>query len=144
MTKKILIGLFIPAMLLATVAFAQTGTPPAPKKNASFDIACVQGAIDKRDTAIIAAWDAYTASAKAAVEARKTALKSAWTITNAAERKTSIKKAWTDYKNAIGNARKTFNQTRKMSWQQFRTDRKACKGVNPSDDTTSESVDVQL
>ena len=143
MTKKILLGIFIPTMLLAAVvAYAQTNTGTT--KKSSFDAVCVQGALDKRDTSIIASWDAYATSAKTAITTRTTALKSAWGITDATQRKTAIKKTWSDYKTAISTARKTFNQSRKTDWQKFRTDRKTCKGVNPADDATSESVDAQL
>jgi len=112
------------------------------KNNATVDLTCMQNAVEKRDSAIITAWDKYSASVKSALETRKSALKSAWTITEKTERISAIKTAWNNYKSAIKTTRQTWMKERKATWQAWKTDAKTCKGN--AEDKTTESVDNTL
>jgi len=79
--------------------------------------------MDKRDTAIGAALDAYAFAGKAALETRKISLKAALSNVDTKMRRDGIKKAWRVYSSAIKNARKAFGKERKALWNQFRKDR---------------------
>ena len=144
---------------IATTVFAQTGLPtgsttpptggtppqkpPAPKKPI-LDVACMQAAIDKRDVAIIASLDKFVTAAKTKIEARRTASKAAWTITDKAARRTAIKKAEQDYKTATLATRKTIETEKKAAWNQFKTDSKKCKGVDQTENAATVSTDSGL
>jgi len=132
--KKI-IFLIILALFVALPVYALTPKPP-------IDYNCMQNAVEKRDGAIITAWDKYTASVKSALEARKSALKSAWTITEKTERISAIRTAWANYKSSIKTTRQTWAKERKATWQTWKTDAKTCKGN--AEDKTTESVDNTL
>lgn len=114
---------------------------PSPEK-----LACVSTAVEKRDNAIIAAWDTFSAGAKTALQTRRDALKAAWLLTDKKERKAAIKKAWTDFRSSAKTARVAFNKARRDAWKQYKTDLKACRaqGAPISDDYGSEGLEVNL
>ena len=87
----------------------------------------MQTAVEKRDNAVIAAWDALFASIKTALQTRRDALETAWGITNRKERTKAVKDTWTAFRKANKEAQKIFRKARKDTWKQFKTDRKACK-----------------
>jgi hypothetical protein len=136
--KKIISSILIVLIFgIGLIAFAETTNA---KK--TVDLTCMQSAVEKRDGAIITAWDKYTASVKSALETRKSALKSAWTITEKTERISAIKTAWNNYKSSIKTTRQTWMKERKATWQTWKTDAKACAGN--AEDKTTESVDNTL
>ena len=104
----------------------------------SLDLPCVKAAVEKRESAIQAAFDSFSSAIKSALETRKAELSAAWSIADSGERKTAIKNAWNKFKEAKKSATKTFNQARHSAWKQFTIDRKACKaqptGENPGED----------
>ncbi|MDO8601298.1 MAG: hypothetical protein Q7R46_01300 [bacterium] len=115
-----------------------TSTKNTPKIT---DIACVQTAVDKRETAIASAWNSLNSSINSALSARKDALKTAWTIPDANQRKTAIKTAWKNFKSADKAARTAFKRAQKAAWTQFKTDAKACRVSNVYDEQGS---DIQI
>ncbi|MEK7493863.1 MAG: hypothetical protein AAB630_01765 [Patescibacteria group bacterium] len=156
MTQKFIgISLFIALLTLA--AFPVLATNGATSTNAtstkervkpavlsSLDVACIKSAVEKRDTAIIAAFDTLHDSAKTALTARKTALLAAWDITDRTARRAALKAAWKTYGDAIKSARATFRDARLAAWKQFRTDSKACGKSATSDDKTESGIDAKL
>lgn len=110
----------------------------------SFDPSCIKGAVEKRDNAIIAALDVYSASTKTALEARRDALKAAWDITVAKDRRLAIKNVWNNYSKAQREARKKLRSAQKSAWKQFNTDSKSCGKEATTDDRTGEGIDAQL
>lgn len=148
MVKKILFPASAFVILFAAFfAFAQDSLPTTPpyQINAAFDPTCIQNAIEKRDAAIILAFDKFASSIKAALEARKTALKDAFAKTDKKERRAAIKKVWNDWKIALKNNRANLTKEKKAAWQQFKTDQKSCKGIDAlAEDGTKEGVDAQL
>jgi hypothetical protein len=86
----------------------------------------VQNAIEKRDTAVIAAHDAFNTSIKNALTVRKDALKSAWALPTVKERKTAQATAWKNFKTATQTAHDTFRNSRKAAWTTFEADTKSC------------------
>lgn len=162
MYKKIFMAASVAALVfsIAVTAFAQTplptdsatpptgGTPPqkppAPKKTV-LDVACMQAAIDKRETALITALDKFIAASKAKIEARRVALKAAWALTDKAARRAAIKKAELDYKAAtVSGTRRALETDKKTAWNQFKTDSKKCRGIDQTENTGTVSADSGL
>lgn len=107
---------------------------------------CMTTAVDTRDTAIIAAWDAYTPAVRAILVARKNALKAAWLLTGRKARRVAIHVAWSDYKNALHSARRIFRTGKSDAWTKFRTDRLACQEQNgqSQSDSNGSGIDENL
>lgn len=124
---------------------ASPSPSPSPLiKAKNLDSACMQAAVDKRETAIIAGVDAYSATVRLALSARKDALKVAWGIADAKERRMVLKKVWKDFKVTSEKARKDFKLAKRAAWDQFNRDRKACGSSGASDDPTNVSADNNL
>lgn len=90
------------------------------------DAVCMQTAVGKRDTAIIAGVDAYASGAKAAISSRLDALKAAWGNPDIKARRVAVQGAWRVYDSAAKNARMAFKKARNDAWDQFRNDRSSC------------------
>ncbi|MEK7086856.1 MAG: hypothetical protein AAB935_01205 [Patescibacteria group bacterium] len=131
----LIFSLFLAAFVLPV--FAQ-GTAETQKR---VDLVCMQKAVERRDTAIIAAFDVFSFAIKSALQTRLEELKTAWSIENPTERKKAIKSAWEKYRTVVKSARQTFQGTRKTAWKQFNVDRKAC-GAAKSDDASSPTADA--
>lgn len=91
------------------------------------DIVCMKTAVEKREVALLTAFDAYSAKLKTARETRKTDLLAAWSIQDAKERHTAIKAAWEKYRQAVKAATKEWNQSRRGTWTQFAQEARNCK-----------------
>ncbi len=145
-----LVALVVGIVVFGGVSFVfadeQTTTTPPKKTTTAFDPACIQSAIETRDTAIIAAFDKFHAAAKSALETRKTALKEAWAKPTWQERKTAVKAAWAAYSKALKEARTTFKQEKKDAWKQFHSNRVNCKNkeVNKVEGGVKEGADGNL
>lgn len=117
--------------------------PKAPKTVTAEVAACMQAAVETRDTALVAAVDKYATSVKLALTTRKDALKASWALPSVKEIRTAAKTAWSAYKKALSAARKAIRTDKKDSWNKFKTDRKACKAPNEVDNS-SQGSDSQL
>lgn len=91
------------------------------------DIACMKTAVEKRENALLAAYDTLTQKVRAARETRKADLLAAWSIQDPAQRHSAIKAAWDKYRESVKSARTEWNQSRKTIWIQFAQDAKNCK-----------------
>lgn len=154
MTKK-LVPFIVAASLFVSAALpllAQSPSPiasptpavsprPIPK---TVDFACLQNAAERRDNSIIAAFDAYHAGVKTALEARRDGLKAALAITDKAQRQGAVRNAWNTYKSIQKKTKDTLKNARNAAWQKFNTDRKACGPGAASEDKTPSGVDAQL
>ncbi|NCO23351.1 hypothetical protein COW09_01635 [bacterium (Candidatus Moisslbacteria) CG12_big_fil_rev_8_21_14_0_65_36_11] len=107
------------------------------------DPVCMQNAVEKRDSAIITASDAYYTTVKASLENRKSALKTAWSITDRKERRSALKTAWTNFTKTKKTATITWRKAKSSAWKQFKLDLRACGSTAASDDYTSEGADAQ-
>ena len=140
MIKKLITASTIISFLLSSGAVALADTSTAANTNVStavstsstqpvgkpLDIACMQNAVEKRDNAVISALDGYHATVRAALVARRDALKAAWAVTDPDARAKAINSAWDAFRGTWRNAAHTLNAARKSAWDQFNTDRKAC------------------
>ncbi len=91
------------------------------------DIACMKTAVEKRENALLSAYDTYSGKLRTARETRKTDLLAAWSIQDPKERHAAIKAAWEKYRQSVKTARTEWNQSRKTIWTQFAQDAKNCK-----------------
>lgn len=124
-----------------------TPTPaPTPKPSETTGLVCVQTALEKRENVIISAFDVFSASSKTALQARRDALKTAWSLTEKKARRAAIKKAWNDFTAVEKAARKTLNKARLTAWNQYRKDLKSCRSQEApvSDDYGSEGHESSL
>jgi len=106
------------------------------------DSACMQNAVEKRDSAVISAVDAYAAAVKAALQTRKDSLKAAWAITDKTQRNAALKAAWAAFNGTWKNARQALNGQKKAAWSAFKADAKTCK--QPGADASGEKGDGNL
>lgn len=100
------------------------------------DTACIQSALDKRESAIILAFDKKAMTIKTALDQRKTDLKAAWALSTLKERIKARLEAWKKFKKADISARTAYRQEIKKIWAQYKTDKKACK-ITESDNESS-------
>lgn len=113
------------------------------REGKNVDTVCAQTAVEARDTAIIAAFDTYSTSMKTALEARKVAVKDAWSKTTPSERVAARKTANQTYNTASKNASKALNTSRKSIWAKHKTDMKAC-GASAGIDQIGQSMEGGL
>ena len=117
-----------------------TTTPPV----RDVDLVCMQKAVEKRETAIIAAFDKFAVAKKQTLEKRKIALLDAWKIVNRQERRTALRTAWQNYRKESQTAREAFHKTRREAWAQFKNERKACGKNAHADEPANEGDDAQI
>lgn len=109
---------------------------------------CVKDAVVIRENSITSTFTTYSSSMTTAYQNRLSALQSAWSNANPAERKTAVKKAWDDFKTTSKSTIKTMRDGNKTAWETFETARKSCKGGNvttgSSEDNEGKGVDVSV
>ena len=125
-----LLATMVPSLALAKHDPKNEPNPPA----TPLILACMQTAVDARETAIDTAVSAYTTAINAALAARKTALHNAWGLSDTAARREAIKAAWKAYREARKTAGKALNMARNDAWKKFKTDAKACGGSGKDED----------
>jgi hypothetical protein len=130
------------SVLLVSGAIAATGNTT--KTKPVVDTACMATAIDARDTAIVTALGAYTTALTTDFQTRSTALKAAWTLTDAKARNAALKAAWKAFNTSSKADRKTYNTARKAAWTSFSAGAKTCKGSSSSDDTSGAKAEASL
>lgn len=124
-----------------TITPSPSATPSptaAPSGTPSADLICMQTAVEKRDNAIIAAWDNLSSSMKTALQTRRDALKSAWGISIKKDRNKAIRSAWTNFKLARRIARRNFLAARRTAWDQFGIGIKNCHVTSNPESRDSE------
>lgn len=135
--KKFILSLFLFSLFIVPVASAEDGrSGNVAKKNV--DVACVASAVGVREDAIMSAWDKFDDAVTAVLTARKSALVSAWALTDVKERRKAIKDAWATAKKSRREAAKTYASERKSAWVAFKNTVKACGGATASE-ASSES-----
>jgi peptidoglycan hydrolase-like protein with peptidoglycan-binding domain len=134
-TKEAIIN-FQRAQGLPTTGFFGPATRAALKKvlqesraviDKNVDIACMKTAVEKRENALLSAYDTYSQKLRTARETRETDLLVAWSIQDPKERHTAIKVAWEKYRQSVKTATTEWNQSRRTTWIQFAQDAKNCK-----------------
>lgn len=107
-----LIGLSI-----AAPAFAAT----------TYNVQCVQTAIEKRESSYVVALDGYYATTRSAMITRKDALKNAMALSDSLQRKTAIKTATKNFSTTLKNARKIHRDLEKQANKLYKAESKVCE-----------------
>jgi hypothetical protein len=124
-----LIGIFSISLLISPL------TARAARVSGTVNLTCMQTAVDTREDAIAGAFDTFNDDITAALAARKSALHSAWGLTDVTARKAAIKAAWTTWKSAHKSALKDLKDDRKAAWDTFKTTAKTtCSETLPADE----------
>lgn len=108
--------------------------------------ACSQEAIEARDTMIASSRIAYNTAMANALTERKNREKAAVAILDEDDKKEAIKASVDTYKHQAKAAQTTLTQARKVAWQTFDNDIKACRDLeqNPEESAaTSKTNDEQ-
>ena len=116
-----------------------TSATSTPKQGRHIDRACMQTAIDVRETALIAGRAAYTVGITSAYSVRRAALHNAWDIADRKPRKEAIRTAWKSFEKSMHNIRIDWKKARHDAWKQFKKDRKSC--AHSGDEAGSEEDD---
>lgn len=138
---SLLLGMALPLLAQSPSPTSNVSPRPTPK---TVDFACLANAAERRDNSIIAAFDGYHASVKTALEARRDGLKTAFGITDKAQRQAAVRNAWNTYKSTQKKAKDTLKNARNAAWSKFNADRKACGPGATGEDKTPSGVDAQL
>ncbi|MEI7498116.1 MAG: hypothetical protein WCK11_02435 [Candidatus Falkowbacteria bacterium] len=145
--KKLLISLTLVSLIFGSTVLAETNlaetTPEAlpqpkiekpvpmlysakPKASSTINVICIQTAVEKRETALLSAFDVYASSTKAAISARSAALKTAWTLSDRKQRRQALTTAWNNFRKAQSKANAALKKARLQAGKQYEADRKAC------------------
>jgi DNA repair ATPase RecN len=99
---------------------------------------CSQEAIEARDTKIATSRIAYNTAMSNALTERKNREKAAVAIADEDDKKDAIKASVDTYKHQAKAAQATLTQARKLAWQTFDNDIKACRDLEQiTEDTTA-------
>jgi|GEM_PF-5413569 len=121
-----------------------TVTHSADKSRPAVNMTCIQTAIDKRDSAILDAFDLYHDEIVAVIKVRTVALTEAWSLSDRKARKEALKIAWYEYKTNHMKAVNTWRTTKRSAWNLFYSGRRLCGPAALTEDTTSHSIDSQI
>jgi hypothetical protein len=112
----------------SSTGVTSTGTSSTGTATQTGKIACVAPYVTTRETAVGAAVDKEYAAIKAALDARKAALATAWSSSaNAKTLRAAVNTAWKNYSKAVKAAHFTAAKERRAAWKSFKTDVRACK-----------------
>jgi hypothetical protein len=112
-----------------------TGSSTANGIRKNVDATCMAAAVDVREEALMDAWETMSTDIVTALTARKTALHSAWELTDVAARNTAVKNAWKEWKADKKEIHADFRNERKAAWAAFKqTAKTSCKVTVPKDE----------
>jgi hypothetical protein len=114
------------ALSAAPAYAAEMNGASAASSTTSYNVACVQTALDVRETALITAHTALNTAIVQALTVRKDSLKAAWALTDKKARNTARTASWTAFKTSSETAHKAMRDARKGAYTTFNTTMKAC------------------
>jgi hypothetical protein len=106
-------------LVLATAAF--------PASAATFDLKCMQNAVEKRESSYIIAFDTYYATVRSAMIIRKDAIRTAWGIADKSSRQSLLGTAAKNFKTSEKAARKSRTDAEKNATRIFKSDAELCE-----------------
>jgi hypothetical protein len=104
------------------------------------DLACMQKAVNVRDSAILVAFDKKYQAVRNALETRKSTLIADWHISVLKDRLTAITAVHKNFRASRVAANKAYTQEVKSAWEAFKVDSKTCHNAN----TVVESIGTDL
>jgi hypothetical protein len=100
----------------------------------SVDRSCMATAVATREASIKTAWTTFSGSITTALDKRATALVAAWN-TDGDSSKNARKEAWDDWKEASKSAHTKLRSDRKSAWETFKkTAKDSCKVKTPKEE----------
>lgn len=128
----------IPALneLNFSLNIAETGTEKTMKVENNkagkslFDLACIQVAVDKRETNILSAFANKTSNLIKNIEKRKAAYLKAYTASTRATRDKLVKEAIANFKADNAKVNNQYKTEVNNTWKIFTAERKKCRGEN--------------
>jgi hypothetical protein len=121
--------------MIAFVPFSAHAETDGMKTKKTVNLTCMQTAVGVREDALADAFEGFNEDVMAALTARKTALNTAWGMTDKVERAKAIKAGWTAWKTAKKAAHTDLKTDRKKAWDTFKTTAKtSCKEVTPKEE----------
>jgi hypothetical protein len=133
--------LFASLVSVTPVLADTTSTTGTPAK--TLDVACVQNTIGKRDDTIAAAFDAFGAAVKSALQTRRDALKAAVALPKD-QRSQARTAAWQAFRTSVHTAKTNLRDAQKSAWATFRTELKACPGGKTSGEKTTDGPEMNI
>ena len=135
--NNVVMGVIMSALIAGTFSFlpmyAEARSPQAPK--ATVDLTCMQTAVGVREDAIAEGFKGFNDDVMAGLATRKSALNTAWGMTDKMARASAIKSAWTAWKTAKKSAHTDLKSARKSAWDTFKSTAKtSCKEVTPKEE----------
>ncbi len=103
-------------------------------------ITCSKAAMDKREDAIIAAWNAYYPAITTALTTRKSSLNTAWSGTDAKTRIAARKATWTKYYASVNEASAKLKSAKKAARATFDSETKTCKLPVPDESSRADNI----
>jgi len=102
-------------------------------KMSTTTLTCMQGLVDTREDAVIAAFTKFNTDIMSALTARKVGLHDAWGLpTGSVSVSGPYKSTWTTWKTASKKAHTDLKSTRKAAWETFKTSAKSsCSATLP-------------
>jgi hypothetical protein len=120
------------------------GTRPEKDRTASSTVnrTCMATAVATREASIKTAWTTFNTAMMSSLDKRSTALVAAWNNSDGSG--TAGKTAWSNWRNESKAAHSKLRSDRKAAWDTFRkTAKDSCKVTTPKEeDTTKESKDT--
>ena len=108
------------------------------------DLACLSAAVSAREDALIAALDEFSADAKSALQARKTALVAAYAMTDRKEVRKAVKRTGAASRSTMKSARSELKAAKREAYADFKAAAKEC-GVNvESTDASAPGEEILL
>lgn len=133
--------LFAALPVLAEDSTATGATAGSTVTDVSTVETCMQTAVDRKNTSVRTGLDAFSATMQTALSTRKDARKAALVLSDKDARRTALKAGNSAWKTSMKSARHTLKDAKQAAWNQFGTDRKACKGTG---DFSHRGLDSQL
>lgn len=123
---------------------ATTKTTTKVPKLEDIDVACIQAALDARDTALATMVGSWSSTVREALEERRDTLKKSWDISDYKARRNVQRKAWSDYGKILKKANSIKASERRDAWKTFTHKRKLCEGAYAPEMKTGSTYDANL
>ncbi len=124
-----------------TASSTATGTTASSTRPRAVDATCMSTAVEARETALMTAWGDLNTDLTAALTERKTAFVAAWAMSDTADRNKALKDAWATWKTDKKEAHTEFKSDRKAAWDTFKaTVKSSCKVTLPKEEATEKAA----
>ncbi len=135
-TRRMNVGVLMGSMLFASMLIVSSyALAHGNDDGHDVDATCMQTAVETREGALSTAWDEFNESMSSALDARKTALKDAWGLSDVKAQKKANIAAWKEWKADSKEAHATLKADRKAAWDAFKkTAKDTCKVSVPKDE----------